>query len=145
MNMKAKIRKELARQKEDAHATGGGPSSVIIDESDPLLHIVLPTVTPQPNYFDSDAQQRNELVIQEIIVHPEPESHQDENHDDEEDDRSWAIPVTRKRRRPNTNQRLSNKLIDKQMEALESKILLNRAKRLFYDEKLRQLTNPNQE
>lgn len=49
MNKKAKIRKEMERQKEDAHATGDGPSSVIIDESDPLLHIVLPTVTPQPN------------------------------------------------------------------------------------------------
>lgn len=98
----------------------------------------MPSVTPQINYFDSDAQQRNEV---EVIYNDDLEPIQDgemlENEIEETDNRSWAAPTSRKRRRPDSNQRVCNKLIEKQIEALDSKIALNRTKQLFYDQKMK--------
>lgn len=62
-NMKAKLRRKISQKQYDQRLTGGGPAEIDgIDENDPLLSIILPSITPFRNPFDSDGTSNGETV-----------------------------------------------------------------------------------
>lgn len=55
-NASAQLKKDLAADKSKAYQTGGGVYSKRVDENHLLLPLILPSVTPQPNQYDSSSE-----------------------------------------------------------------------------------------
>lgn len=53
-NRLAALRKVVAQENAERHATGGGPFKPRISENDPLYSYVVPSITPAPNEYDGD-------------------------------------------------------------------------------------------
>jgi len=64
--MKCRVKKSLAKERVERFRTGGGSSTVIVDEE--LLKILGNRATPLVNSFDSDADYHNTPGIIPILL-----------------------------------------------------------------------------
>lgn len=62
-NSSAQLKKDLAADKAESFKTGGGSSTQRVDENHILLPMILPSVTPLPNPYDSSSEYFSEDIV----------------------------------------------------------------------------------